>query len=99
MAWENRSGKLYFYLKVRRGRRVLSEYWGRGERAEEFAKLMQRDVMGDVIRRDVEQSARADEEKLAHQLLAMERTIDRLLAEILQAAGLHEHKGQWRRRR
>lgn len=99
MPWENRSGKLYFYLKVRQGRRVVSEYWGRGGRAEELAELMQCDIMGEVIRREVEQATRAEEEKLTNQLGAMERTIDRLLAEILHAAGLHEHKGEWRRRR
>lgn len=92
MGWEERNGNRYYYRKRREGDRVRSEYVGAGGVALAYA----------LARVEDRRAARAT----AAALDALFRTTDdacgRLMASavaLLEAAGFHRHKRQWRRRR
>jgi hypothetical protein len=99
MGAEKRKGRLYFYTKRRDGERVVSEYLGRGAVAELAAFRAERD-------RQMQ-----EEEKLRLEARKLEMAeIDSLLDDFdelarnvatgaLLAAGFHQHKGQWRKKR
>ncbi len=99
MAWEQRGDGRYYYRSVRDGEKVRKEYVGAGELAETSART------DEAIRR-----ARAERRERgraqvdgARELVEMGGALD-AAAEILAraemvAAGLHRHKGEWRRRR
>lgn len=99
MAWEDRNGRQYYYRKRREGRRVISEYYGSGEFAELLANL-------DYLDREEERTKGQAQQRELEGWLALERevnqTLDRcsdLTIAALLIAGLHTHKGQWRRDR
>lgn len=95
-----KSGKTYFYRKVRQGRRVVSEYLGAGAEGGVRHELEQ-------IERDERQAAAASRRAVVAALLDEEREAWALLTKAQQfaalamlAAGYHRsHRGQWRRRR
>jgi len=100
MAWETRRGHLYYYRSVRRGGRVVKEYFGTGRVAELYAQL---DALT-LERRAIERQDRADEraryEALDARTLELIQLTDALVAVTLMAAGYHRHdRGAWRRRR
>ncbi len=98
MAWELRGGSRYYYRKVRRGGRVFSVYEGGGlagalSAARDEAARQERAQSRESLRRAAQED-RVDE------------LVDRswLVAEgaaraLLEAAGYHKHKGQWRLKR
>jgi hypothetical protein len=97
MAWENRNGRYYYYRKRRVGRRGISEYLG----ASEFAELLAR--MDVLDQEEARSKWRAERLELAR-WLALDREITETLdlcsdltSAALLIAGLHTHKGQWRR--
>ena len=103
MAWETRNGNRYYYRKRREGGRVVSQYVGAGELATAFAYL--EDTSSKQRRALAKREAALFEaecqhwrgvETLARDLDAAVRT---LVREALTAAGYHQHKGQWRKRR
>jgi hypothetical protein len=99
MPWETRGGRRYYYRKVRRGGRVFSVYEGGGlsgtlaaqrdaaereTRAQTRAELRRELRRQDAIDAKVEQSWRIAEQAARA---------------VLEAAGFHRHKRQWRLRR
>ena len=100
MAWEERSGRRYYYRSVRRGGRVVKEYLGTGPVAEATAQLDEED------RRRREEAAEAWKEE-RRRMEALEAPIEDLCdaAETLAraalvAAGYRQHnRGEWRLRR
>ena len=100
MALVYRNGRPYLYRSVRRGRRVTSEYVGRGIDAQLIAALEADER--DWIRFDREQAL--SERK---QVDDLERALDELVEQArdlardaLTAAGYHQHnRGEWRKRR
>jgi hypothetical protein len=99
MGWEQRGDGFYYYRKRREGRRVVSEYIGRGELAEAIAALDELDRE----RREVEQEDwRLEREailSIAKAGTEAQEVILTLTRAWLLAQGYHTHKGQWRRRR
>ena len=97
MGWENRIGSRYYYRKRREGRRVVSEYLGRGEFAELYSMMdnlerKQLKQKQESTRRELNQWKRIDQE--------LNHTLDQwsdMAKAILIMAGYHTHKGQWRR--
>src|SRR5271157_4124149 len=99
MAWAKRGQSAYYYRSTRVGKRVVSEYLGSGPEAEISARL-------DTRRREQRRESR----ELWDRFVARLQEADRLLAEmsrrsqllasaILILSGLHNHNGEWRRRR
>lgn len=103
MAWETRNGNRYYYRKRREGGRVVSQYVGAGELAAALAYLedassKQRRALAqrEAALFETERQRWRGVETLAHELEDAVRT---LVREALTAAGYHQHKGQWRKRR
>ncbi len=98
MSWEQRGKATYYYRKKRRGKRVVSEYVGRGKPAQ-FAALM--DGSGKRLRvhmRTARRKAHATEKRADELLLEFEKIAQVLTRGYLIAQGCHTHKGQWRRK-
>ena len=99
MSWEERSGKRYYYRKRRIGKRVVSEYIGRGPQAESVAEtdaLARADRADRRARWQAERNRQADIDRLVDAVCGLTRTA---VWDALRAAGYHQHKGQWRKRR
>jgi hypothetical protein len=99
MAWERRRGRRYFYRPVRRGGRVVKEYYGNGPAAEAAERLLAE------ARR-----ARAAEAVAVREMGAKLGTLDRVMGELdvacrrlteaaMRAAGYRRSNYQWRRGR
>jgi len=99
MGWEKRGNKSYYYRKVRHGNRVRSEYVGSDVHAELQAKLIE-DCRG--ARRDEREDLRRIQQvdkEIDRQIDDVERALTFLTDASFSAAGYHNHRGQWRRRR
>ena len=99
MAWERRGDRLYYYRSERENGRVRKRYVGRGEVAELVAHA---DETRWAVRERRRQDERAEVER-ARELSEAGAELD-AAAEVLAraemvAAGYHNHKGEWRRRR
>ncbi len=99
MAWERRGDGLYYYRSVRENGRVRKRYMGGGEVAELVAHA-------DETRRAERERRRRDERAELERLRELSEAGAELdaAAEVLAraemvAAGYHNHKGEWRRRR
>lgn len=104
MAYEWRKNRLYYYKKVRKNGHVRSEYGGPAS-----SPITQCAAQLDQIARNRRALARLD----AHDeretwaalaapppaLLALEQAARQAVADALHAAGYHQHKRQWRKRR
>ena len=98
MGIEYRRGRPYFYRKVRRGGRVVSEYAGGGAIAECLAMLAETDR--NERERDAERS-RIERKHLEDEERAYADDFDRVEAQaraLLESAGYHQPKGRWRKR-
>jgi hypothetical protein len=94
MAWERRGNRCYYYRKVRRGRRVVSEYAG------ELGALLDAEERRERAQaREVERQTRAEFEQSQRALGDLAELANALTRAVLLASGYHTHKGQWRRRR
>ena len=99
MAWERRGDGLYYYRSERENGRVRKRYVGRGEVAELVAHA---DETGRAVREWRRRDERAELER-AREISEAGAELD-AAAEVLAraemvAAGYHDHKGGWRRRR
>jgi uncharacterized SAM-dependent methyltransferase len=99
MPWETRGGRRYFYRKERRGGRVFSVYEGGGlggqlaeARAEEERKT--RAQSRAELRREM-----AHQDAIDVKVEASWKVAERAARALLEAAGFHQHKRQWRLRR
>lgn len=101
MPWKG-PGKRYYYQSQRHGKRIRYTYCGAGVLGELAAALDQIDQerrqMERMDRR--QQMARLDQETAPPAaLLDHRRIVGDLLRAALEAAGYHQHKRQWRKRR
>ena len=99
MAIETRGGRVYYYRKQRRGSRVCSVYAGSGTIAllsleQDIAERRRRQAERDSLRARMEGEA-----EIERQLAAEEKQTMRILRATLEAAGFHQHKGTWRKKR
>ena len=99
MGWDKKGARAYYYRTVREGGKVRKVYVGQGRQAEELA----REVEHRRLERQAEREARQRDQAqvlLAEQMLAELRALTEVLVRLtMDAAGYHQHKGQWRRRR
>ncbi|MDB5311918.1 MAG: hypothetical protein JWO38_6120 [Gemmataceae bacterium] len=99
MAFERRGNRRYFYRSVRVGRRVYKEYGGGGKGAALIAQL---EGLWAERRRsewEEEQYRQTRRKRRFKRVYAALDRAKRLAGEALRAAGWHQHKREWRRRR
>jgi hypothetical protein len=100
MALERRGGGSYYYRKVRREGRVVSQYLGTGPWASLIAIM---DGIGRVQREADRERWKAIRERMDAEEAEAIDLFDRVEAiarSALESAGYHRHKrGEWRRRR
>jgi hypothetical protein len=100
MAWERRGNRSYYYRSVRRGGRVVKEYFGTGRVAELCAQLDGLTLERRAIERQDRAAERDRSAALEARTLELIQLTDVLVAATLMVAGYHRHdRGTWRRRR
>lgn len=99
MGVEIRGGNAYYYRKVRRGDRVVSEYVGGGLLALAASEL---DADARAERAEMAEAWRVERERLEAEDRAFAvyfGRVEALAREVITAAGYHRPKRQWRKRR
>jgi hypothetical protein len=99
MAIVYRNGRAYAYQSVRRNGRVTSEYQGSGSIAllrRSFETIVREQKDAERFHRQAEQESLQAAEQ--HLIDYFDR-IEELVRDALLAAGYHQHKRQWRKRR
>lgn len=99
MAWEQRGNNRYLYRKVWLNGKVKSEYIGAGYHAELIAQsdeqtALQRDLVRNAEREECRRQTAIDNEIKQHG-----GKLRQLVESVLVAAGFHQHKRQWRKKR
>ena len=96
MAAEVRKGKLYVYRKRRESGRVVSEYVGGS-----VVDLMVYQAEKEERERERERVrvARASISAIDAQLDLACKMVDSIVGQSLNAAGYHQHRGEWRKRK
>lgn len=99
MALEQRGSNFFYYEKKREGKRVVSVYAGCGQIAELNHQVAQ-------IYNTAKAQNQAEFERQRRQMEGISENLDYLLCEVFKladasliAAGYHQHKRQWRKRR
>ena len=99
MGWEQRGNNSYYYKKEREGSRVRSVYIGVGDLANLSAELL-------ALEQGDRRLAELRKREQIHALEALDAEIDALSDVVstmtqatMIAAGFHQHKRQWRRKR
>ena len=99
MAWERRGNSQYYYRKIRRGRRVVSEYVGAGEFAILTALLDEEQRAERQEQQEAERRRRQEADQIDRELAQIDDNLRLLTTTMLDQAGYHRHKGQWRKQR
>lgn len=99
MGWEQRSGRFYFYEKRREGRRVVSRYVGGGVLAFMVEEMMAESRQERQRQQQAQKEIRDEQKQIDRELAGAESTLAGIVRAALRAAGFHQHKGQWRKKR
>jgi hypothetical protein len=99
MPWVTRGTRRYFYAAVRNGGRVEKHYLGGGEDGRLAALLVEQRRRQRQDARRARQAERERWDRATLGLLTLIRTADILARAALTAAGYHEHRGLWRRKK
>jgi hypothetical protein len=93
------NGKFYYYENHRQGRRVVSSYVGGGMGALLAQERAQEEAIKTAAARELFERKKAEISRIDSEIdRAVNRLIDLAEAELI-AAGYHQHKRQWRKRR
>ncbi|MBA3357012.1 MAG: hypothetical protein H0U18_13955 [Pyrinomonadaceae bacterium] len=98
MGWEQRGNHSYYYRKERSSSRVRSVYVGGGEMGHLNAVLF-------AMQQEDRRAVRVNEQQelklnpLDADIDALSRLASTLTEAVLIAAGFHQHKRQWRKRK
>lgn len=102
MAWERRgkNGNRYFYRSFRdAGGKVRKRYYGRGPMGQLAANLGAAAQTERKAAAEDWQKQKQQHDAVSAAVEAFCEECDLLLSAVMLAAGYHEHRGQWRRRR
>lgn len=99
MALEYRNGKPYYYRKIRKGKKVISEYVGSGEVARLTAELDKTKVFFRKIRKLTISNEKAIHDLADGEIKLLEKSISELFTQVAINNGYHQHKRQWRKKR
>lgn len=95
MGWEIRGNNQYYYRKMRKGKKVISEYMGSGLLAKEIAFMDKRKKEQKEATRKKKAMITALDVEIEQALKYIKNMTDC----ILLISGCHKHKGMWRKRR
>src|SRR5579871_4275907 len=100
MSWDKR-GKNgpYYYRSIRVGVRVRKVYVGRGQQAEEVARQIEQQRKERQAQREAQKREQGQMSVAEQRLQEIQDLADALMRAVFIGMGLHEHKGEWRRRR
>jgi hypothetical protein len=99
MGWEARRNGYYFYRKQRQNGRVVSEYIGAGDLAQLRLAFDEEHRQARALLLALGQQQRQQDAAARRQLNEITGLVREAVAVALRAAGYHQHKRQWRRRR
>ena len=99
MGFEQRGSRFYYYEKRREGRRVVSTYIGGGALAGMAAEMNAENRNEREQQRRQQREIRDEQNQIDQQLAVTEAAIATVTRAALCAAGYHQHKGQWRKKR
>jgi hypothetical protein len=99
VGWKTIRGRRYYYKSAREGGRVKTRYIGAGEPGVLISLLdaedrAEREAERNERRAELEES-QAEERAMSEWFDGVQAVADAAMVE----AGLHKHKGQWRRKR
>ena len=99
MAWETRDGKGPYYTRSRRENgRVVREYIGTGPQAQQAAQEDEDARADKALCAAAWKAEKETVEALDDVLESLDQGCDNLLAFVLEQAGYHYHRGEWRQR-
>jgi hypothetical protein len=100
MGWETRKGGGRYYTRSHRvNGRVVREYVGGGAVGELVAAQDERERAERRREHEARQREQAEMQAVVDALDALAVATDAEMARVLEEAGYHRHKGQWRKRR
>src|SRR5262245_17440539 len=100
MSWDKKRGHgPYFYRAVRLDGKVRKLYVGRGEEAERQARQVEQRQQQLLAQREARQQELARIAAAEDRLRDLLALTDVLVRGVFLAAGFHQHKSQWRRKR
>jgi hypothetical protein len=100
MGWETRDrGASYYYEKKRIGSRVSSVYVGAGLAGTLAEVYAQRDRAEKAAEREALRREMAKQDAIDSRIDEVCRMTETFVRAVLIAAGFHQHKGQWRRKK
>ena len=99
MAWKTINGRRYYYKSERAGGRVKTTYFGAGEAGTLMAEMVAIERLERAADREGLREQR--EEFMAEETVVSEwfDGVQAVADAAMIAAGFHQHKGQWRRKR
>jgi hypothetical protein len=99
MGWEQRGNNQYYYKKEREGSRVRSVYIGVGDLANLSAELLALEQEDRRLAELRKRQRRQALEALDAEIDALSDVVSTMTQATMIAAGFHQHKRQWRRKR
>jgi hypothetical protein len=99
MGWKTINGRRYFYKSEREGGRVKSTYFGAGESGSLMAEWIALERLERAAEREREREGREESDAEERAISDWFDDVQAMADATLFVAGLHRHKGQWRRRR
>jgi len=99
MGWEQRGNNQYYYRKEREGSRVRSVYIGVGDLANLSAGLLALEQGDRRLAELRKRQQRQALEALDAEIDALSDLVSTMTQATMIAAGFHQHKRQWRRKR
>jgi hypothetical protein len=97
MAWEKRGNNRYYYRKRREGKRIISEYVGRGDVAQLISAIDLDERMEHQYKKEQLKKYKSDVHQLNRNVDQVSMAINGFLRATLLISGFHPHKGQWRK--
>ncbi len=99
MGWEKRGKGMYYYKKIRKGNRVVSEYKGSGLFAEIISELDNDTRLGRSYSHSPREEEKDETVGINNDVDQLTEITNSLVRAVLLASGYHPHKGQWRKSR
>jgi hypothetical protein len=99
MAWKTINGRRYYYKSERAGGRVKSTYFGAGESGTLMANMVAFERLERAADREQLREERQDSEAEETAVSEWFDGVQAVANAAMIAAGFHQHKGQWRRKR
>jgi hypothetical protein len=99
MGWKIINGHRYFYKSERQGGRVRSTYFGAGESGSVMAQIISLERLEKAAERSERQAEREEFESEDRAVSDWFDDVQAVSDAAMVAAGFHNHKGQWRRKK